>query len=93
MCSCYIMADFCRFIAALIAPHPDYRVYHIVVDQLNTHQSEALVRLAAALSGVESDHGVKGERGILESMGSRAAFLARNDKRPVFHYTPDMPRG
>jgi len=80
--------DFCQFIAALIDHHPGYRVYHIVVDQLNTHKSEALVRLAAGLSGLDTDLGVKGEHGILKSMDARAAFLARADKRLVFHYTP-----
>ena len=81
-------ADFCHFIAALMEHHPGYRVYRFVVDQLNTHQSEALVRLAAGLSSLNTDLGVKGERGILESMDSRAAFLSRDDKRVVFHYTP-----
>ena len=81
-------ADFCRFIATLIEHHPGYRVYRFVADQLNTHQSEALVRLAAELSGLNTDLGVKGERGILRSMDSRAAFLSRDDKRVVFHYTP-----
>jgi hypothetical protein len=81
-------ADFCRFIATLIEHHPGYRVYRFVADQLNTHQSEALVRLAAKLSGLNTDLGVKGERGILRSMDSRAAFLSRDDKRVVFHYTP-----
>jgi len=85
--------DFCRFIAALIEHHPGYRVYHIVVDQLNTHKSEALVRLAAALSGVHSDLGVKGERGILASMDSRAAFSPATISAWCFHYTHDMPRG
>ncbi len=46
------------------------------------------MRLAAALSGLDSDLGVKGERGIFQSMGSRAAFLSSDDKRVVFHYTP-----
>ena len=81
-------ADFCRFIATLIEHHPGYRVYRFVADQLNTHQSEALVRLAAKLSGLNTDLGVKGERGILRSMDSRAAFLSRDDKRVMFHYTP-----
>ena len=81
-------ADFCRFIATLIEHHPGYRVYRFVADQLNTHQSEALVRLAAKLSGLNTDLGVKGERGILRSMDSRATFLSRDDKRVVFHYTP-----
>ena len=81
-------ADFCRFIATLIEHHPGYRVYRFVADQLNTHKSEALVRLAAKLSGLNTDLGVKGERGILRSMDSRAAFLSRDDKRVVFHYTP-----
>ena len=31
---------------------------------------------------------MKGERRILASMDSRAAFLSRDDKRVVFHYTP-----
>ena len=76
-------ADFCRFIATLIEHHPGYRVYRFVADQLNTHQSEALVRLAAKLSGLNTDLGVKGERGILRSMDSRAAFLSRDEARDV----------
>ena len=55
--------------------------------QLNTHQSESLVCWVAQLSGIEADLGVKGERGILASMPSRAAFLSDPTHKVVFHYT------
>lgn len=80
--------DFCRFIEEMIERSPGYRIYHFVLDQLNTHKSEALVRLTARLGGLRIDLGEKGKRGILKSMQTREAFLARNDKRVIFHYTP-----
>lgn len=80
--------DFSRFIAHLIAPHPGYRTYPFVLDQLNTHKSETLVRITHALCGLESDLGEKGKRGILKSIDTREAFLSRPGKKVVFHYTP-----
>ncbi len=80
--------DFSRFIETLIRQHRGYRVYHIVVDQLNTHKSEALVRLTAELSGLNLDLGQKGKDGILKSMQTREEFLSKTDKTVVFHYTP-----
>lgn len=80
--------DFSQFIGGLLQRHPGYRVYHIVLDQLNTHKSEALVRLTATLSGLDIDLGVKGKSGILASMETREAFLAKTDKPVIFHYTP-----
>lgn len=81
-------ADFSRFIEQLIEQHPDYRTYHFVVDQLNTHKSETLVRNIHALCGFDSDLGEKGKRGILKSMDTREAFLAKPGKTVIFHYTP-----
>jgi putative transposase len=46
------------------------------MDCLNTHQSESLVRLVVELEGLEIDLGVKGKRGILQSMQTRATFLS-----------------
>ena len=63
--------------------------WHLMVDNLNIHQSEALVRWVAEREGIPSDTlGVKGKSGILQSMGSRAAFLHDRTHEGVFYYTP-----
>jgi hypothetical protein len=59
-----------------------------IVDQLNTHQSEGLVRLVAELCELEEELGEKGEWGVLESMARRAEFLADEGHRIRFVYTP-----
>lgn len=60
----------------------------IVCDQLNTHQSESLVRLVAAACDITADLGVKGESGILQSRATRRAFLEDPSHRIRFAYTP-----
>jgi DDE superfamily endonuclease len=59
-----------------------------IVDQLNTHISEGLVRLVAKFGGDESDLGEKGKRGVLKTMASRRAYLSDETHRVRFVYTP-----
>jgi hypothetical protein len=59
-----------------------------VVDNLDIHCSESLVRFAAAASDLDVDLGEKGRRGPLHTRQSRAAFLRDPTHRLVFHYTP-----
>jgi hypothetical protein len=63
--------------------------WHLMVDNLNIHQSESLVQWVAEREGIAPEAlGVKGKRGILQSMESRAAFLHDPTHQVVFYYTP-----
>jgi transposase len=59
-----------------------------IVDNLNTHQSEALVLYVAEACGIEEDLGKKEKSGVLKSQASRAAFLSDPCHRIRFVYTP-----
>jgi len=65
--------DFVGHIERTVALDPT-AAWMCIVDRLNTHQSESLVRLVATQCGMEEDVGVKGKSGILASMPARAAF-------------------
>ncbi len=80
--------DFLAHVQGVVATDPQARQWHFVVDQLNTHQSEALVRWVAAESDLDIELGEKGKAGILHTRQSRAAFLSDPTHRIVFHYTP-----
>lgn len=59
-----------------------------IVDQLNTHKSETLVRLVAKREELDLNLGEKGKTGILKSMATRMEFLSRTERRIRFIYLP-----
>ena len=80
--------DFAKHIKNTIDTDPD-APWIFVVDQLNTHKSESLVLLVAALCGLSDiDLGVKGKSGVLKSMETRKNFLSNPEHRIHFIYTP-----
>lgn len=81
-------ADFLAHLQAVVATDPTAYRWHFVVDNLNTHLSESLVRWVAEESDLAINLGQKGESGILRNMASRAEFLTDPTHRIVFHYTP-----
>lgn len=79
--------DFAQHVAKTIATDPDAG-WIFVADQLNTHVSEALVKLVAERCAIHGDLGVKGHNGVLQTMASRKAFLENPEHRIRFVYTP-----
>jgi len=59
-----------------------------IADNLNTHQSESLVRYVAEACEIKDDLGEKEKSGVLESQASRAQFLSDPGHRIRFVYTP-----
>jgi transposase len=80
-------ADFLAHIEQTVAADP-LAGWVFIVDNLNTHQSESLVKWVAQACGIKEDLGEKEKRGILQSQASRAAFLSEPSHRIRFVYTP-----
>jgi hypothetical protein len=82
-------ADCLAHLQRLIASDPTATKWRILVDNLNTHQSETLVRWIAEMEGISQETlGTKGKCGILLSMATRAVFLHDPVHKIVFSYTP-----
>lgn len=80
--------DFLAHLQGVVASDPSATCWHVVLDNLDTHRSESLVRWVAHESKLEIDLGEKGTRGILHNRQSRATFLSDPSHRIVLHYTP-----
>ena len=81
-------ADYLAHLQSVIATDAQATQWHLIMDGLNTHQSESLVRYVAELDNLDLDLGVKGKSGILKSMKTRAAFLSESTHQVVYHFTP-----
>jgi transposase len=81
--------DFAEHIAKTVESDAAAAGWWFVVDQLNTHQSESLVRLVAEKEGDRAaDLGEKGVSGILQSMKTRKKYLETERHRIRFIFTP-----
>ena len=79
--------DFLAHIKKVIAEDSEKR-WIFVLDNLNTHKSESLVRYVAEYCGIKEDLGKKGKEGILKSKETREQFLSEMSHRIVFVFTP-----
>jgi transposase len=81
--------DAAAHIQKLLASDLTAKKWHVIMDNLNIHQSESLVRIIAEMEGVtEEELGVKEKSGILKSMKTRSAFLHDSSHKVIFYYTP-----
>ena len=79
--------DFAAHIQKTIATDPEGE-WIFVVDQLNIHQSEVLVKLVARELGIELELDRKGNLKHIKAMASRRTFLQNPTHRIRFVYTP-----
>jgi transposase len=80
--------DYLAHVQQTIVTTPNATQWHLIMDCLNTHQSESLVRYVAKVEELEIDLGIKGKCGILKSMQTRTDFLTDKTHRIVFYFTP-----
>jgi len=82
-------ADFTEHLKKTVENTPGASGWWFIVDQLNTHKSESLVKLVAEKEGIkEAELGEKGKSGILKTMKTRQEFLEAVEHRIRLIYTP-----
>lgn len=81
--------DFLKNIKNVVGTDPEGQ-WIFILDQLNTHKSESLVKWVAKQIGFEGHLGKSGDKGygILKSMVSRQKFLEDKSHRVCFLFTP-----
>lgn len=79
--------DFAQHVAETVETDP-HAEWIFIADNLNTHQSETLVRFVAKSCGFDLELGKKYREGVLKSIASRATFLSDPTHRIRFVYTP-----
>lgn len=80
--------DFCEHIKQTVALSPEQK-WVFVLDNLNIHQSEELVRFVAEQEGIAPESlGKAKSKGFLFSMKTRREFLSDKGHRIRFVYTP-----
>ena len=81
--------DFEAHIKQTVESDKAVKQWRFILDNLNTHQSEKLVRYVAQFEDItEEQLGIKGKSGILKSMETRAEFLKNSKHFIYFVYTP-----
>ena len=79
--------DFHQAVRQVVSTDPEAN-WIFIVDGLNTHMSETLVRFVNQACDLHMELGVKGKSGIFKNKKSRAEFLHDPSHRIRFVYTP-----
>jgi transposase len=79
--------DFAKHLAQTVSLDPEGK-WIFIMDQLNTHMSESLVKWVAKVCNIQDNLGVKGVSGILKSKITRKEFLTESSHRIRIVYTP-----
>ncbi len=79
--------DFVDHFREVVSNNPSAN-YIFIMDQLNTHKSESMVKYVANQCNITTDLGIKGKCGILKNMKSREEFLRDKSHRIRIVYSP-----
>jgi len=80
--------DFAMHIRHTVQTDPEAG-WVFILDNLNTHCGESLVRTVAAMLGIDQTSlGIPKKKGVLKSMATRKAFLSDESHRIRFVYLP-----